>query len=138
MEEGDNLFKSDHEFSCESDVPDEDWQPVKHARTATKVTFKIAMKQLFKNKYFKLGISGGKRAVDFRGKHKMYNLELNCNFETISLNRKRGRRRLKSFLLRRKMTTLPVKSVQHLTIPNGSYYAINAMMDGMHLALGHH
>ena len=35
----DDLFKSDHEFSCESDVPDDDWQPVKHARTATKVSY---------------------------------------------------------------------------------------------------
>merc|ERR1712141_226775 len=32
----DDLFKSDHEFSCESDVPDTDVQIVKHARTATK------------------------------------------------------------------------------------------------------
>jgi hypothetical protein len=29
----DNLFKSDHEFSCESDVPDEEAAPIKHART---------------------------------------------------------------------------------------------------------
>merc|ERR1719189_2834367 len=32
----DDLFKSDHEFSCESDVSDDDFVPVKHARTATK------------------------------------------------------------------------------------------------------
>merc|ERR1712086_1180806 len=31
-----NPFKSDHEFSCESDVPDTEVQIVKHARTATK------------------------------------------------------------------------------------------------------
>ena len=36
MEEEDILFKSDHEFSCESDVPDGEIQEVKHARTATK------------------------------------------------------------------------------------------------------
>lgn len=27
------MFKSDHEFSCESDVPDEEAAPIKHART---------------------------------------------------------------------------------------------------------
>ena len=43
--DGDELFKSDHEFSCESDDSD-DYQPVKHARTATKVDFKIAYTQL--------------------------------------------------------------------------------------------
>merc|ERR1711974_196811 len=32
----DDIFRSDHEFSCESDVPDEEAQPVKHARTAGK------------------------------------------------------------------------------------------------------
>merc|ERR1712083_693148 len=32
----DDLFKSDHEFSCESDVPDTEATIVKHARTATK------------------------------------------------------------------------------------------------------
>ena len=31
-----DIFKSDHEFSCESDVPDNEVQVVKHARTATK------------------------------------------------------------------------------------------------------
>ena len=31
-----DIFKSDHEFSCESDVPDNEVQLVKHARTATK------------------------------------------------------------------------------------------------------
>ena len=31
-----NANRSDHEFSCESDVPEEEWQPIKHARTATK------------------------------------------------------------------------------------------------------
>jgi remodeling and spacing factor 1 len=37
IDHDDNLFKSDHEFSCESDVPDEEAAPVKHARTgATK------------------------------------------------------------------------------------------------------
>ncbi|XP_059091563.1 remodeling and spacing factor 1-like [Tigriopus californicus] len=30
------LFHSDHEFSCESDVPDGEAQPIQHARTATK------------------------------------------------------------------------------------------------------
>ena len=30
------MFKTDHEFSCESDVPDAEAKPVKHARTATK------------------------------------------------------------------------------------------------------
>ena len=32
----DNLFRSEHEFSCESDVPDDQVQPIKHARTAKK------------------------------------------------------------------------------------------------------
>ena len=31
-----NANRSDHEFSCESDVPEDEWQPIKHARTATK------------------------------------------------------------------------------------------------------
>ena len=30
------LFKSDHEFSCESDVPDDQAVQIKHARTAKK------------------------------------------------------------------------------------------------------
>ena len=42
----DDLFKSDHEFSCESDVSDDDFVPVKHARTATKVYFEIS-KQIY-------------------------------------------------------------------------------------------
>lgn len=43
----DDLFKSDHEFSGESDVPDDDYEPVKHARTATNVGFKIEIKCVF-------------------------------------------------------------------------------------------
>ena len=35
-EDDDLLFRSDHEFSCESDVPDDQVQPVKLARTAKK------------------------------------------------------------------------------------------------------
>jgi remodeling and spacing factor 1 len=35
-EEDVDLFKSDHEFSCESDDPEGTAQPIKHARTATK------------------------------------------------------------------------------------------------------
>ena len=53
----DDLFKSDHEFSCESDVSDDDFVPVKHARTATKVYFKIAKHQnLFHFNSFKLNL----------------------------------------------------------------------------------
>ena len=36
VEKNDDLFKSDHEFSCESDVPETEAQIVKHARTVTK------------------------------------------------------------------------------------------------------
>ena len=35
-EDDDILFRSDHEFSCESDVPDDQVKPIKHARTAKK------------------------------------------------------------------------------------------------------
>lgn len=43
-EEEDILNKSDHEFSMESDVDDdESWQPVKRARTAKKGIFSIIM-----------------------------------------------------------------------------------------------
>jgi hypothetical protein len=48
-DQDDNLFKSDHEFSCESDVPDEEAAPVKHARTgATKKSSKKRTKKLKK------------------------------------------------------------------------------------------
>ena len=33
-EEAANANRSDHEFSCESDVPEDEWQPIKHAREA--------------------------------------------------------------------------------------------------------
>lgn len=44
-EDDDNLFRSDHEFSCESDVPDDEAQPIKHARTATKKKRKAKTKR---------------------------------------------------------------------------------------------
>jgi len=52
-EERDNIFKSDHEFSCESGDDDEDYVVVKHARTGAakkqKETEKFACKKCDKN-----------------------------------------------------------------------------------------
>lgn len=107
--EGSLLFKSDHEFSPESDLEkDQESEPLRRARTAQKGKFSV--KKEIQYKFYIIFVT------------------FKCNFTALILQ-------LKLMLKKPRMNML-VKSVGKLIIPNGFYCAILATRVGTVRVLG--